>query len=251
LSITIKGFLKNTLLDWDGRIASVVFTPGCNFRCPYCHSPHLVYASDEMESIPPETVVDFIRSNRDWVDGLAITGGEPTIQPGLVDFLVMLGQEGIAAKLDTNGTMPDVLEEILERELVEYVAMDVKAPPEKYALVTGVAIDSNIIARSIDMLIDGKVDYEFRTTICPLLLDEGDIAGIARWISGAKRHVLQNFRGGNCLDEKVNAVRPMPVEQLQKCAREAAKYVRECRIRGERLDDDGCDSTLKTQKSVE
>ena len=236
MSITIKGFLKNTLLDWDGKIASVVFTAGCNFRCPYCHSPHLVYASDEMESIPPETVVNFIRSNRDWVDGLVITGGEPTIQPGLIDFLMMLGQEGIAAKLDTNGTMPDVLEEILEKELVEYIAMDVKAPPEKYALVTGVAIDSNIIARSIDMLIGGEIDYEFRTTVCPLMLDEGDIAGIARWISGAKRYVLQNFRGGNCLDEKVNAVRPVPVEQLQKYAKEAAKYVRDCRIRGEKTE---------------
>jgi pyruvate formate lyase activating enzyme len=236
LPITIKGFIKNTLLDWDGKVASMVFTPGCNFRCPFCHSPQLVSGAEELQSVPPETVVSFILDNRDWVDGLVISGGEPTLQPHLIEFLETLRREDIPAKLDTNGSRPDVLKEVLRRGFVQYVAMDVKAPPEKYAETCGVEIDPQIIERSIRLLIDGNVDYEFRTTVCPPLLGAADIAAIARWIHGAKRYFLQHFRGGACLDDEFDEVIPMPEEQIESCARAAAEHVQHCFVRGRRPD---------------
>lgn len=233
MAISIKGFIKNTLLDWEGKIASVIFTPGCNFRCPYCHSPHLVYAPEELETIHVEEVMEFLRANREWVDGLAITGGEPTIQSDLIEFLEMLKDEGIPAKLDTNGSRPDVLETVMSGKLVDYVAMDVKAPPGKYELAAGLPVDTKAIARSIRLLNDGRIDCEFRTTICPVLLDGNDIVEIARWIKGARLYILQNFRGGNCLYPKINTVRPLRPEQLREYANKAAGYVRECRVRSE------------------
>ena len=120
----IKGFIKSTLLDWEGRVASLIFLPGCNFRCPMCHSPHLVGLGEDLETVPLESVLEHVTANRGWIDGLAITGGEPTLQPGIIELLELLRGREVPVKLDTNGSRPDVLEEILQRGLVEAIAMD-------------------------------------------------------------------------------------------------------------------------------
>ncbi len=232
-ALEIKGFIHNTLLDWEGRIAAIVFTPGCNCRCPYCHSPHLVFDTDDLETIPEETVLDFMQSNRAWIDGLVITGGEPTILPDLREFLARLKEGRIPVKLDTNGSRPEILRDILDRGLVEYVAMDVKAPREKYQQTVGVALDVEAVVQSVRMLIDGDVDYEFRTTINPTMELPGDIEKIARWINGARRYRLQGFRPGNCLDVSLNDKARMPAKMLFECARIAEEFVDDCRVRGE------------------
>ena len=228
----IKGFIKSTLLDWEGRVASLIFLPGCNFRCPMCHSPHLVGLGEDLETVPLESVLEHVTANRGWIDGLAITGGEPTLQPGIIELLELLRGREVPVKLDTNGSRPDVLEEILQRGLVEAIAMDIKAPPEKYDTVAGVHVDVAAIERSIRLLKGGTVEYVFRSTVCRAFHTGGDIEAMARWIRGAKRYVLQNFRPRNCLDPEMEKVEPFEVGQLQEFAERARKYVGVCVVQG-------------------
>jgi pyruvate formate lyase activating enzyme len=228
----VKGFIKNTLLDWDGKVASVIFLPGCTFLCPMCHSPHLVRRQDELETVPINSVVDFIESNRDWIDGLVITGGEPTMQPGIIDLLEMLKHHGIPVKLDTNGSRPEVLGDILTKRLIAAVAMDVKAPKEKYSAVAGVEVDVASIDRSIRLIMESDIEYEFRTTVCPTMHTGEDVEEIARWIAGARRYVLQNFRPKGCLDPAMEKVAPYTIAQLQGFAERARKHVPSCVVRG-------------------
>ena len=228
----IKGFIKNTLLDWDGRVASVIFLPGCNFRCPICHSPHLVVAHDESDSIPLESVLEYLVSNREWVDGLVITGGEPTLQPGIIELLELLRAREIPVKMDTNGSRPDVLGEILQRGLVESVAMDIKTTPEKYDIVAGVHVDVALIGRSIRLLMDRAAEYCFRTTVCPAFHTGDDVEEMARWIKGAKRYILQNFRPKKCLEPDMEKVQSFKVEELHRFATRAEKHVASCIVCG-------------------
>jgi pyruvate formate lyase activating enzyme len=228
----IKGFIKSTLLDWEGRVASLIFLPGCNFRCPMCHSPHLVGLGEEIETIPLESVLEHVTANRGWIDGLAITGGEPTLQPGIIEMLELLRGREVPVKLDTNGSRPDVLEEILQWGLVEAIAMDIKAPPGKYDAVAGVHVDVAAIERSIRLLKGGTVEYVFRSTVCRAFHTGDDIEAMARWIRGAKRYVLQNFRPRNCLDPEMEKVEPFGVEQLQEFAERARKHVGVCVVQG-------------------
>jgi len=228
----VKGFIKNTLLDWEGKVASVIFLPGCTFRCPMCHSPHLVRGDGELQTVSLDSVLDFMESNREWIDGLVITGGEPTMQPGIIELLKTLRQREIPVKLDTNGSRPDVLENILRSRLIEAAAMDVKAPKEKYDRVAGVKVDVESIDRSIRLLLDSDIEYEFRTTVCRACHSGDDIVEIARWISGAKRYVLQNFRPEDCLDPAMEKVIPYSVADLKGFAERARKYVPTCAVRG-------------------
>lgn len=229
---TVKGFIKSTLLDWDGRVAAMVFLPGCNLRCPICHSPRLVLPGEDRETVPLDAVLGHLADNRGWIDGLVVSGGEPTIHDGLIELLELLRGRDVPVKLDTNGTRPGVLEEILRRGLVQAVAMDVKAPPEKYDAVAGVSVDAAQIGRSIGLLLGGSVECEFRTTVCPAFHAAGDIEEIAKWIRGARRYVLQNFRPVDCLVREMEKVRPFSIAQLQKFAALAAQHVGSCVVRG-------------------
>jgi len=228
----IKGFIKNTLLDWDGRIASVIFLAGCTFRCPMCHSPHLVQRPGEIEPVSINYIMDFMKGNREWIDGLVITGGEPTLEPGIIDLLKLLEHNDVPVKLDTNGSRPEALEQILQAGLIEAAAMDIKAPREKYNLVAGVEVDIAAIERSIRLLMESKIEYEFRTTVCPGFHTDDDIEAMARWITGAKRYVLQNFRPKDCLDPAMEKVQPYPIAELQSFAERARKHVASCAVRG-------------------
>ena len=150
----IRGFIESTLLDWEGKVAAVVFLPGCNFRCGYCHARHLVEPMPSDEAIPLEAVLVSFRRQRGWLDGVVISGGEPTLHPGLLDFIRQFRAKGIAVKLDTNGSRPDVLERLLALGVLDYVAMDVKAPLDgKYAEVARAPVDLDAIRRSIELLI--------------------------------------------------------------------------------------------------
>lgn len=189
----IKGLQKLTLLDYPGKTACTVFTAGCNFRCPFCHNASLVTDIDD-DRISEEEFFGFLSKRQGILDGVAITGGEPTLQPDLKDFLKKIKDMGYSIKLDTNGYRPQVLKDVVSSGLVDYVAMDIKNSKEKYALTCGLdSMDMAKIEESIEFLMNGKVDYEFRTTVVKELHNEDDIQDIVSWIKGAKRYYLQGF----------------------------------------------------------
>jgi pyruvate formate lyase activating enzyme len=230
----IRGFIESTLLDWEGKVAAVVFLPGCNFRCGYCHARHLVEPMPTDESIPLEAILVAFRRQRGWLDGVVITGGEPTLQPGLLDFIRRFRAEGIAVKLDTNGSRPDVLERLLGLGVLDYVAMDVKGPLDgKYAEVARTPVDLDAIRRSIGLLIGGATPYEFRTTVCPNTLDADEIERTAQAVRGAQAYYLQAFRPVNCLDRGLENMQAYNPDQMREFCRRAARHVQRCAVRGD------------------
>ncbi|MBR3632200.1 MAG: anaerobic ribonucleoside-triphosphate reductase activating protein [Elusimicrobiaceae bacterium] len=171
----IGGLIKFTLIDYPGVVSAIVFTQGCNFRCRYCHNPELVYPSLFQEGMPQEEVMSFLRRRQGTLQGLVVTGGEPTLQPDLLDFLSEVKKLGYRIKLDTNGYRPDVLQQALEQKLVDYIAMDLKAPLAKYTQITGVPTDEQVLRRSMEMIKNSGLPHEFRTTYDKEVLTDADI----------------------------------------------------------------------------
>ncbi len=209
----------------------MVFTPGCTFRCPYCHNPELVLAGGGYASVSMPDLFRFLEKRRGRLDGVVITGGEPTIQPGLAAFMERLREMGYLVKLDTNGSRPDVMRDILGRGLADYVAMDVKAPPDKYAEVAGTLVNLTAIAESIDVIRGAGVPYEFRTTYVPSLLSPDDILAVARMIRGAAVYVLQGFVPSKHVDGSFSGRPRPPVEALERLAEACRAYVGRCVVR--------------------
>lgn len=185
----IGGLIKFTLIDYPGRVAAVVFTQGCNFRCRYCHNPELVYPQLFQEPIAQEEVLAFLRHRQGTLDGVVVTGGEPTLQPDLLDFLSEIKQLGYSVKLDTNGARPDVLRQVLEKNLADYVAMDIKAPLPKYPLITSVPCNEADLRQSMDLLRHSGIAHEFRTTYDTTVLTDEDIQTITDWVQGSRYRV--------------------------------------------------------------
>jgi pyruvate formate lyase activating enzyme len=230
----IKGFINQTLIDWEGKIASEIFLPGCNFRCPMCHSAHLVVNPSTLESIPFYAVRDYVREQKDWVDGVVISGGEPLMHMEIESLCSEFKQLELLVKIDTNGSFPEALESLIDKRLVDYVAMDLKAPlDDTYRAVAGVDVDLAALGKSIALLQKGEVDHEFRTTVCSFFLDKSDILNMARTIDGARRYVLQEFKPGVCLDPTLNAYRSFTRDELREIAGEASEFVQACYVRGE------------------
>ncbi|NOZ76219.1 MAG: anaerobic ribonucleoside-triphosphate reductase activating protein [Euryarchaeota archaeon] len=232
----VKGFMETSLVDWDGRIASLVFTPGCNLRCPYCYNHELVYEPGSYDNVPKESIFSFLDEHSDFIDGVVIVGGEPTVHSDLPDFCRALKERGMMVKLDTNGTRFGVLKALINENLVDYVAMDVKAPlePEKYSRVAGVDMNGNLdgIVRSIELLKASGVDYEFRTTYVPTLMEPEDIEDIARELRGAKRYVLQKYAPLNIRVEELRGVAPPTDEEMDALVERARRYVEDVKWRG-------------------
>lgn len=191
----IAGLQKLTLLDFPGRTAATVFTPGCDFRCPFCHNADLVAGGGAgAQDVPVKEVLAFLEKRRGLLDGVCVTGGEPLMQPGLADFCARVRELGYAVKLDTNGSFPDRLRALLDAGLVDYVAMDVKNAPSRYAETVGVeGLDLAAVRESIDLLMDGAVPFEFRTTVVRELHAADDLRALARWIEGAPAWFLQSY----------------------------------------------------------
>ena len=230
----IKGFVQNSLIDWPGRIAGILFLSGCNFRCPFCHAAHLVVRPNELESIPFESVHAFLTERKGWIDGVIISGGEPTISDGLEELIDAVRALDLAVKLDTNGTHPDILESLIRQGKLAAVSMDVKAPlDERYNLLAGCEVDLAAIRQSIDLLLSGAVaEYEFRTTVPPGMLDEEDVVDIARSLEGAERYVLQGFQPVDCINKDMLEVGAWPPDALKHMAQKAGAYVKHCWVRG-------------------
>jgi pyruvate formate lyase activating enzyme len=189
----IGGFQKTSLIDYPGKVASVIFTQGCNFRCPFCHNRDLVEHLAMKELLAEAQVLGYLAFRRDKIQGVVVTGGEPTLQPDLLNFLAKLKALGYAVKLDTNGSRPDVLREALRLKLVDFVAMDIKAPLQKYASLAGVSVDLSDIQVSRDLILSSGIEHQFRTTAVKPLLDESDLEQITQWLGQNSCFTLQDF----------------------------------------------------------
>ena len=191
-----SGLQKLTLLDYPGYVACTLFTRGCNMRCPFCHNASLVIRADEQKPYTHEEIMYFLKKRQGILDGVAITGGEPTLMPYLPDFMAEVRELGYKIKLDTNGTRPEALRSIIERGLVDYVAMDIKNCREKYGETVGfdAAYDLTPIEESISILMAGKVDFEFRTTVSKSFHTSNDIEKIGEWLRGDEKFFLQQFK---------------------------------------------------------
>jgi len=232
-SVEIKGLVEASLLDWPGRLATVVFLPGCNLRCRYCHAKALVTGAGSVECIPLDAVLEYVSQMEGWIDGVVISGGEPTLHPHLPSLAAEIKSRGIAVKLDTNGTRPEVIEYLAAEKLIDAVSMDVKAPLDyRYLEIAGSAVDLDSIRRSIAFLARSPLDCEFRTTVSPIFFTPSEIAEIAQALAGARRYVLQPFSPHSCLDSSLESLPPCPLNFLEDAARLASGFVREVVIRG-------------------
>jgi len=231
----IKGFIENSLIEWEGQIVSVVFLPRCNLRCRYCHASHLVLNPDSLESIPVQSVLECVARQRGWVDGVVITGGEPTLHGQSLEELVTV-LKGIPTKvwLETNGTNPGVLQKLVFRGILSGVAMDIKAPLDEMKLrrIARAEMDLNLLRQSIRTIIERVPDHEFRTTLVPGYITKSDVQQIAQAAEGAKRLALQNFRPANCMDESLSDIIPFSAEEVDEMAEAAQPYVEQVVVRG-------------------
>ena len=230
----IAGLQKNSFVDYPGKIAAVVFTQGCNFDCYYCHNSKLIPRKNIEPLLPEGLVLNFLEERKDFLDAVVITGGEPTLQAALTGFIEKIREKGLAVKLDTNGTNPQLLEKLIEKGLLDYVAMDFKAPFSKYSSICGKHVELKKIMQSIEILLRGNCEYEFRTTYVSRLTKE-DILEIAFTIRGANRYVLQQVRYDNILIERRKDFweeRAHPGAYLQETAEIVKEYVPNCFIRG-------------------
>jgi len=216
----LGGFQKLTLLDYPGKIAATVFTLGCSFRCPFCHNPELVDLRLAHNEESEKEFFDFLKKRKGKLEGVCITGGEPTIQPDIIDFIKKIKEMGFLVKLDSNGTRPDVLKKIFDQKLVDYVAMDIKSDLDNYEKVVGTKIDKDRIRLSVNLIRNSRIPYEFRTTVVPGLHEEKDFLEIAKWISGAQAYYLQEYREDQkILDpnlKKVTKGKSLDLEKIRK-----------------------------------
>ena len=226
------GYLqKSSVSDYPGKISAVIFTQGCNFRCPYCHNPELVNPNRRERPVPLEPVFSFLAKRRGLIDAVVITGGEPSIQGDLVRFIERIRHMGYLVKLDTNGSRPDVLEKLLDRGYLDYIAMDIKAPIEKYGKVVGVPVNITAVTASIEVIMKSGVDYEFRTTLPRSLLAPADIVSIGTMIEGASRYVLQNFVASKHVDKRFVNEKGFSEEELTRLVPLLENQVRQCLVR--------------------
>lgn len=227
------GLQRTTLVDYPGKVAATVFTLGCNFRCPYCHNPELVLPKrmKEQPSITEKEILDFLKERQGYLKGLCITGGEPTIQVGLSDFIQKVNTLGISVKLDTNGSLPFVLKELIQKKLIDWVALDIKSPPNKYDIFTQGKIDVKNVDLSIKILKESKINYEFRTTLAPEILVEKDIIEIVDWIKPASRYYLQRFQNKKTLDKKFENLNGWPEQEVKSLIEKIKPFFSECNFR--------------------
>ena len=250
--MTIAGLQKTTLIDYPGKVACTVFLAGCNFRCPWCYSSELVLPEKikKQPRISEKELFKFLKDKKGLLDGVVLCGGEPSLNNDLPEFIRKIRNLGFSVKLDTNGSNPKMLEELIKKRLVDYIAMDVKAPlglnfqvpSTKYQKATGVKVDLGKIKKSVEIIKKSGIDYEFRTTVVPALHTRKDILEIAKYISesaprlrrgfgGQGAYFLQNFRPEKTLNPRFKKQRPYSKEFLSEIKGQIAKYFKTCEVR--------------------
>ena len=227
----IQGLQKLTLLDYPEKVACTVFFAGCNFRCPFCHNASLVTHISEEPEMTEEAFFTFLKKRQGILDGVCITGGEPLLQPDIEDFIRKIKELGYAVKLDTNGSFPTKLKTLVEKGLVDYVAMDIKNSREAYGITAGVEkIDIASVEKSVAYLKEGKVPYEFRTTVVKNLHTKEELQRIGQWIAGAEKYFLQNFvNSGDLINSMVEGCSE---EEMKEYLKVVQQYIPETKLRG-------------------
>ena len=231
--IKLGGIQKLTLLDYPGKVACTVFTAGCNMRCPFCHNKDLVFIPENFSYVDPDDILEFLSKRQGILDAVCITGGEPLLQPGLLDFVRQIKELGYQVKVDTNGLMPDKLKQLVESGYVDYIAMDIKNSFDKYEMTAGLLNGENMvkqIKKSINYLLSGQVDYEFRTTVVRELHTKEDLVSIGKYIKNAKNYYLQQFvDSGKCIEEGYTAYNK---EEMEDLLNEVKKVMENVQLRG-------------------
>ena len=227
----IGGLQKMTLLDYPGKVACTVFLPMCNLRCPYCHNSSLVLPQKIEAGFSQETLLEFLYRRKGKLDGVCVTGGEPTVHKDLPQLLRKIRDLGFSVKLDTNGSNPSMLQNLMEEKLLDYVAMDIKNAPELYAKTCGGISIADQAAKSMDLLFHGKTDFEFRTTVCRPFHTEQSMENLAKWIAGKEKYFLQNFEDSG--DLIGTGMGPFTEKELERYLEIVRAYVPEARIRGQ------------------
>ncbi len=219
----LGGLLKTSLIDYPGKIAAVIFTQGCNFRCFYCHNPELVYPKQFTKPLPEQEVLTFLKTRVKKLDGVSITGGEPLMQPDIERFVEEIARMGFMVKIDTNGSFPDTLKRLIDSGNVHYIAMDIKAPENMYREITGVSIDFGKIRESVKIIMNSKVDYEFRTTYINQICNPEAVSEIKKLIAGAKNYYIQRSNHPNSCNGGIEEF-----IRIRETVRKAVEY---CEIR--------------------
>lgn len=233
----IGGVQTLSLLDFPGKVATIVFTAGCNFRCGFCHNPQFVDPKQikklQKDLIPEHKFFTFLESRKNFIDGVVISGGEPTIHSDLVSFIDRIKKMGFLTKLDTNGTNPDVIKELLNKDLIDYFAMDIKNIPAEYDAICGVKVNFENIKKSRDLIINSGIKHEFRTTVLQNFHNKDKIAQIAQFCQGADKYTIQNFRPEKTLDKKFGSFHGFLPKQLAEFKNVAEKYIKNVVVLGD------------------
>lgn len=224
----IGALQKLSLLDYEGKVSAIIFTQGCNFRCHYCYNPNLVPLQETDFSL--STFFEFLEKRKGMLEGVVITGGEPTIHNDLPEFIKKIKSFGYCVKLDTNGTRPEMLKQLIEKKLIDYVAMDIKAPLDRYKDVIGLTPEAGKIKESVSLIISSGIDHEFRTTVMPGLTKD-DFIEISKTIKGAKRYYLQQFIPTKTLNKDFESRLPYPESTLNEFKTAVEERVKFCKIR--------------------
>ncbi len=228
----IKGFQGTSLLDFPGRIASLVFFGGCNLSCPFCHNPTLVLDPEQYPDYPLPALLEELQERRSFIDGVVISGGEPTVDPDLPILLREIKALGLEVKLDTNGLLPSVLERLMGEGLVDYVALDFKTAVARYGELHHHPVDGDGLRRSLQLLLAGSIDYEIRTTCVPGLVEEADLRSMGEDLRGARRWILQQFVARHAMDDSLQDLSPHPPEWIRDMAEIAGGFAEQVSIRG-------------------
>ncbi len=232
MSLVIKGLQKTSLVDYPGKIACTIFLPNCNFRCGFCHNKDLVINPDKLESIDEKKLLDFLKERKKWIEGICITGGEPLLYKEITNFLKKVKEFGYAIKIDTNGTNPELISELIKEKLVDFIAMDIKNSFERYNETAGTNVSIEKIKKSIEIIKNSKIDYEFRTTVVPGLHRTEDIKKIGEITKGCKKLVIQNFRADeNVIDARYKNHKAFSRKELEEFKEILKPYSKSVEIR--------------------
>ena len=231
VKMKIGGFQKFSLIDYPNKITAIIFTQGCNFRCPYCHNPELVEPKLFSQPIPEDEIFSFLEKRKGKLEAVEITGGEPTLQPDLIEFTKKIKDMDFLVKLDSNGTNPNIVEKAIKNKLVNYLTMDIKAPLEKYSDVVKANVDTDKIKHSIDLIMNSGINYEFRTTVVKSLLDKDDLRKIGKLIKGVRLYALQKFVPSKLLDAEFLKETNYSNEEFEEFQQMMLDYVQNCIVR--------------------
>ena len=230
--VLVKGLQKLSLIDFEPHTVATVFVGGCNFRCGFCHNPDLVLHSKDLKTIKENEVLSFLEKRKKWLDGVCITGGEPTLYTDLPSFISQIKERGFLVKLDTDGYNPAMIKRLIDNKLLDYIAMDIKTSLDDYETVVCVKVDINQIKKSIELIQNSGIDYEFRTTVVPGLITKDNVIKIANLLKGSKRYVLQNFRSNrDMIENRFKNIKPYKKEEIEDMRKSIKSYFGEVLIK--------------------